>query len=393
MIAILCILLQLPISWKKCELGPTIVWIGWEFHLQAGFIVLPAPKKEKILQLLHRLLSSSHCSKKTLEKFLGLALWITQLWPSMRTWLHYLYRDLHAIPASQFSVDPGTWEDVCSCISDDLTFHRKPPFSAIPINGRLIQVRHKAVTTKADLFSCALSDKRIWLRIRDPNSSKRKLSADSMRILKMYVTWLGQLPPIRTMWPKSQWHGLCVADAYASGEHCGIGGAINFPNGQCSWFSVPMTSQDFKNLHIPLHDNLQKDISSLETLAQIALVYITIQFFPGSRIPIRVPTLSDNTTAEAVSNKLFSTQMPIALFLEKLSLLISSSHMEVDVSHIPGHANDYADALSRWNGDGQPPHHFLLHDRFPLTLQQLWHLEKHPTLFPANTSLPWSLPR
>ena len=123
-----------------------------------------------------------------------------------------------------------------------------------------------------------------------------------MRILKTYPIWLGQLPPIRTMWPKSQWHGLCVADAYASGTNCGIGGAINFPNGQCSWFSVPMTSQDFKNLQIPVHDNLQKDISSLETLAQIALVYITIQFFPGSRIPIRIPTLSDNTTAEAVSN-------------------------------------------------------------------------------------------
>ena len=72
-------------------------------------------------------------------------------------------------------------------------------------------------------------------------------------------------------------------------------------------------------------------------------------------------------------------------------MLISSSHMEVDVSHIPGHANEYADALSRWNGDGIPPHHFLLHDRFPLTSRQLWHLDMHPTLFPPNTSVPWKL--
>ena len=83
-----------------------------------------------------------------------------------------------------------------------------------------------------------------------------------------------------------------------------------------------------------VHDNLQKDISSLETLAQIALVYI-IQHFPGSRTPIRIPMLSDNTTAESVSNIFFSTNMPIALFLEKLSLLLSSSHVDADVHGRP----------------------------------------------------------
>ena len=310
----------------------------------------------------------------------------------MRTWPHYLYRDLHSIPASQLSVDPGSWEDVCNSLSNDLRFIRKPPYSAIPIDDHLIQVRHQAVSTKPDLFKCTLSDKRIWLRVRDPQSSKRKVAPASIRILKMCSWWLSQLSPVKTMWPKPPWNGLCVADAYAAGDKCGVGGAIIFPSGQCSWFSLQLTSADFAQLQIPMHVNLQKDISSLETLAQIALVFITIQFFPGSRIPIKVPTLSDNTTAEAVSNKLFSTQMHIALFLEKLSLLISSSNIDLDVSHIPGHANDYADALSRWHGEGDPPHLFLLHDRFPLHLSQLWHLERHPKLFPPDVTIPWKLP-
>ena len=391
-IAILCLLVQLPISWKKCELGPTIVWIGWEIHIQAGFIALPSSKRDKLLDLIQKLSSSSHVSKKTLEKFLGLALWATQLWPAMRTWLHYLYRDLHSIPASQFSVDPGSWEEVCACVSDSLIFFRKPPYSAIPIQGHLIQVRHQPVQTKADLFTCALSDKRIWLRIRDPNSSKRKLSQSSQRILQMYLTWISSLPPVKSMGPKTQWTGTCVADAYAAGQSCGIGGLINFPSGQCAWFSLQLHLSDFQQLNIPVHQDLQKDISSLETLAQIALVYLTTRFFPGARIPIRIPTLSDNSTAEAVANKLFSANMPIALFLEKLSLLVSSSSLEVDVTHIPGHDNIFADALSRWNGEGSPPHHFLLHDRFPLTLPQLWNLDNHPTVFPANTQLPWKRP-
>jgi len=79
------ILVQLPISWKKCELGPTIVWIGWEIHILARYIALPSIKREKLLDLIRKLLASSHVSKKSLEKFLGLALWATQLWPAMRT--------------------------------------------------------------------------------------------------------------------------------------------------------------------------------------------------------------------------------------------------------------------------------------------------------------------
>jgi hypothetical protein len=131
----------------------------------------------------------------------------------------------------------------------------------------------------------------------------------------MYLRWLQNLSPVKSMWPKPQWSGLCVADAFATGQHGGIGGVINFPNGQCCWFSLPLCHSDFVALQIPVHDNLQKDIASLETLAQIALVYITIQHFPGSRIPLKIPMLSDNTTAESLSNKLFSTIMPIALFL------------------------------------------------------------------------------
>ena len=124
------------------------------------------------------------------------------------------------------------------------------------------------------------------------------------------------------------------------------------------------------------------------------LLWYILQFLPGleSRIPIRIPTLSDNTTAEATSNKLFSTAMPLALFLEKLSLLISGSCIEVDVSHIPGHDDDWADALSRWDGTGQPPHHFLLHDRYQLSLRQLWNLEHTPKLFPPDTKVPWKFP-
>ena len=72
---------------------------------------------------------------------------------------------------------------------------------------------------------------------------------------------------------------------------------------------------DFCCFKIPMHDDLQKDIFSLETLSQIALVSIVVRHLPGCRIPIRISALSDNTAAESVSNKPFSSQMPLDCFL------------------------------------------------------------------------------
>ena len=283
----------------------------------------------------------------------------------MRTWLHFLYRDLHSIPASQYSVDPGAWDEVCEAISDDLKFLRVPRFTAIPLHGHLIQVRHKSVKSKADLKSCIFSDKRIWLRIRDPNSSKRKLSPDSQRILMMYQQWLDVLPPVVSMWPKPCWEGTCVADAFAHGQECGIGGFVEFLPTRRIWFSLRLHAADFTSLKIPMHDDLQKDISSLETLAPIALAHIVVRHLPGHRIPVRISTLSDNTAAVSLSNKLFSTHMPLALFLERLSILISSSTVEVNVNHIAGKANEVADALSRWDQQGDPPFQFSWEPEVP----------------------------
>lgn len=101
-------------------------------------------------------------------------MWITQLAPFMRTWLRYLYRDFRSIPASQFSVDPGHWEQLSQCIDDTLTFTSHPSGTAIPIGGKLIQVRHQRVSSRSELMQVFLSDRRKWLRVRDPKSTKRK---------------------------------------------------------------------------------------------------------------------------------------------------------------------------------------------------------------------------
>ena len=96
----------------------------------------------------------------------------------------------------------------------------------------------------------------------------------------MYTTWLESLPPVVSMWPKPLWNGVCIADAFASGMSCGIGGFVQFSSSDTKWFSLRLHAADFAALQIPMHEDLQKDISSLETLAQIALVYIVVKHLP-----------------------------------------------------------------------------------------------------------------
>ena len=105
---------------------------------------------------------------------------------------------------------------------------------------------------------------------------------------------------------------------------------------------------------------------------------------------LRVPALSDNSGAESVSNKLFTTSMPLALFLEKLSLLVASSGITFDVSHIPGKSNDVADALSHWDAQHDPPHGLRSNDRVSLCLLAIWRIDLRPRLFPPHATIPGS---
>ena len=252
---------------RKNELGQDITWIGWS---------IPHAKVKKLQGLIQKLHSCEKTSKKCIEQFLGLAMWITQLFPCMHTWLHSLCRDLHAIPATLFSVDPSQWNLTVNCLSDTLVFEKRPSGSATPIGGRLVQVQHQHVSNLSDVNRCLISDKRIWLRNRDPASSNRRLSVSSLRVNDLFRQWISDVPPSISIWPKLRWPGICVADAFATGTQSGIGGFIAFPAGHCKWFSLPISLEDFRNLNIPMHDNLQKDVSSLETLAQVALFCFSV---------------------------------------------------------------------------------------------------------------------
>ena len=92
-----------------------------------------------------------------------------------------------------------------------------------------------------------------------------------------------------------------------------------------------------------------------------------------------------NTGAESNSNRLFSTQRPLALVLGKLALLASRFNIFLDVHHIPGAHNEEADALSRLQPNAAAPFGFTECIRFHFALPQLWQDTPRPRLFPKET--------
>ena len=211
-------------------------------------------------------------------------------------------------------------------------------------------VRHQDVASKGDLQNIRISHWRIWMRIRDPGSDKRILTKNSVRILTLYQHWLEHSSPLVPLRPRPLWCGFAAADAFANYDVCGIGGFTRTASQKCFWFSEKFVKHDFTPLHIPIEDDLQKIISALELLAQIAIVFTLARTFPGHRVRIRINSFSDNTGAESGSNKLFTMKHPQCFFVEKLCLLSATFSMKLDVQHIAGKNNDEADALSRWSG-------------------------------------------
>ena len=275
---------KLPISWRKADLHKEISWIGWTFNFSTGQVKLQQAKRDKMMKLIQELLQKPKTTRKLIEKFLGLALWITQLFPTMRAFLHHLYVDLYKAPGTSYSVDPGFWLTTLACLNDQLQFTSRPIGTAIPIGGKLISVRHQNVSTLEEVRNCRLSEKRIWVRIMDPNSTKRSIGADSKRILLMYKTWLQFSPPAISMNPKPPWAGEAAADACADQNHCQIGGFLRFSNGDLRWFSESWQYSDFHALGIPVHSDMQKDISSYENLGANRFIIFALFFDAFTKI-------------------------------------------------------------------------------------------------------------
>ena len=105
-LAIFCRVFRIPLSWRKCTLGPMVDWIGWRFNFYNGIVSLHPAKQDKLIAQIEELLKHRQCTCKQQEKFTGLALWVTHLLPPFRALLHWLFSDLRSLPCYTLQCQP-----------------------------------------------------------------------------------------------------------------------------------------------------------------------------------------------------------------------------------------------------------------------------------------------
>ena len=380
------ILLQVigaPLSWKKLEYDSSIEWNGWSIQPALMTAQLPQFKHEKITALIDALLQNP--GRKNLEKIIGILLWATSLVHHVRFLLTSLYRDLYSIPATNYSIPPTQWEYLLRLLNDSATITVKNSLH-LPLEAKVVEFRHSTITAKDQLPIDLPIDRHVWVRIRDPNCEKRKLSFLSKDTLQ----WSKKsLLPLLSSIPLNRTTSLTVtaaADAFADETEMSIGGWISIGS-STFWFSQKWNKVDLETF-LPVSKSLQRYITSWEALAQlciILMVHSKCTYRPGI---INIQSGSDNTGAEANINHGFSTTEVLSDIIKLVSIKQIQFNMMLNVHHAPGEKNTKADNLSRGRLSTFPEDMrvlFQLNDIFDATPfpryinpQVQWDLDIHP---------------
>ncbi|CAE7366635.1 unnamed protein product [Symbiodinium sp. CCMP2592] len=245
-------------------------------------------------------------------------------------WRNAFGTDLSA--ANSLTNFSGSSSGIHTYLDDKLRFTGKPPGTSISEGSTLLSARHKTLHSKADLALVPVSTKRMWLRVTDPTSSKRRLSESSRETLSFFAHLSSRDWRPRPLRPPPTSSVESAADAFGKGNDCGVGGWLLLPCGRLLWFSHRYTVQDFLELGLPMQPNANLDISSYETLAQCYVLLAFWKAHGSGRLALKLPALSDNSGAESVCNKLYTSKVPLNLFVRKLSMWSSITGVTLDCS-------------------------------------------------------------
>lgn len=228
--------LNVPLSWSKALLCPTISWIGWRISLDHWTLGIDEDKRSRLLKQIYSMISTCKFDVKTVEQLIGRLLRLTSAWHQLRPLLLPFYRVLHSSPSSMFAVNSDEWSRILLDVTEDCTI---------------------VLSTWADL-----------------------LASTSLCISRL---------------PRPQLQCMAAADAMADEHVAGLGGYIQFPSGLSGWFQLKITHADFPTGVKWGQDSLQKHISAFELLAQCLLLQTCFALLKFKRTHCLLLTACDNS--------------------------------------------------------------------------------------------------
>ena len=313
----------------------------------------------------------------------SLLMWATNISHVLRPYLAPLYRLLNSPPGANFSIAPRMWPAFLHCLDSRAVLTKECTGLSIPLHARVIEWTNKPVYCKTDLPLLAKPTGRTWVRISDPSCPVIKMTKSAQESLRWLSPGIAAIPTTPLSLPPML-SSLARADAMAEGSQVGIGGWYSTKHSR-AWFAESSTMDEIRVFWLFLTKDAQKYMACFETLAQLALAMTAKAHHGQSRMNVCLPTESDNTLTEAGVNKLFTTSWPLSEFLGLIASRSSANGVTLQVSHVAGAHNEWADDLSR--GRLQAFAH-RAQDRFRVPLQLLASSASEKPLGPRTPNAP-----
>ena len=328
---------------------------------------------------------------KDLQSIVGRLLWLTGAWHQLRPLLIPLYRALRHIPVTMVGVSPTSYEDLIKLVDDDLTLRTSlsTRHHSLVIGTQIKRVANTFVHCKTDLLQVFTKSRRVWLGITDPNSPFRSADDDTRDAISAWQTVLSSTSFCVSMRPKEVLPVRATADAMATDTLAGFGGAVFFTNGSCAWFQFRIDLGEARALWPWVGTSMQKHIAAWELLAQFALTFCIESRLPPGHFPVICHQGTDNSATDATAAKGLTSTPGMARILCPYFLFMRRVHVFPQLSHIPGHLNGLADALSRF---GDISHKLSTSDRVDIQVSSLVcqsgiHMTSQRTRWPSTFSI------
>jgi hypothetical protein len=191
---------------------------------------------------------------------------------------------------------------------------------------------------------------RCWVRAFNPRSMTVKVNAELIASAHFWLAALQHSSCTAPLVTPPVLVAPCAADAMADTSIARIGGwfaTIAEPQlASIKWFSLQLSPLDFPESW-QMNPIPQRNIACYELLAQIILLKLRADTWAATTCPVTIQQLSDNSPTIAASGRLYSSATPMRYFVQLLAWWASKLRVNLQVVHIPGKDNIWADHISR----------------------------------------------
>ena len=348
-IVILLLCLRVPMSWHKCALGPSAVWIGWQMDFDCFTVRLDPAKLLRLIALAKSILAS-------LRPRLGASDWEAFVafitFPPIPPLLGAVICGSTFFHSGLTAVSPDIWHRLCENVDAHLVLLKPVSMAALPPGSKLLRVGQTPLASRRNLIRIIPEQRRVWDGLGSVLFAVPpfcRLSDPSCEVIRMWLDLANSGADVRSLMLPPRFECLAFADACADASSVGMGGFVRLPDSRQLFFQVSLGKPQMLRLFpwLPPDCSLQSYIATWELAAQSALLLLLHQLLGEGHLPIHTVFRCDNSAFESASWKGLSMAVGLCSVLRSFFLLQERLCISVHIDHIPGISNDIANSLSR----------------------------------------------